>query len=118
MLDDPNGGDLVRHRGVEDDADVLHDALVRGEQRGGALGGLEGATGGDVSADPLPDEAFGALGARGEVDVGDDRRLRGGERERGEEEESGVGDARHGGACCEKWRRGHAPSVPVLSEVF
>jgi hypothetical protein len=21
-----------------------------------------------------------------------------------------VGDARHGGACCEKWRRGHAPS--------
>ena len=63
---------------------------------------LEGATGGDVSADPLPDEAFGALGARGEVDVGDDRRLRGGERERGEEEESGVGDARHGG---EKWRR-------------
>lgn len=102
MLDDPDGGDLVRHRGVEDDADVLHDALVRGEQRGGAFGGLEGAAGGDVSADPLPDEAFGALGARGEVDVGDDRRLRGGERERGEEEESGVDDARHGG---EKWRR-------------
>ena len=60
------------------------------------------AAGGDVSADPLPDEAFGALGARGEVDVGDNRGLRGGERERGEEEESGVGDARHGG---EKWRR-------------
>lgn len=32
----------------------------------------------------------------------DNRGLRGGERERGEEEESGVGDARHGG---EKWRR-------------
>ena len=89
---------------------VLDDALVRGEQGGRALGLLKSVAGGDVSADPLPDEAVGALGARGEVDVGDDCRLLGGERDRGEEEESGVGDARHGGARCEKWRRGHAPS--------
>jgi hypothetical protein len=104
VLDDPSGGDLVRHRGVEDDADVLDDALVRGEQGGRALGLLKSVAGGDVSADPLPDEAVGALGARGEVNVGDDPRLRGGEGERGEQEESGVRDARHGGVwlCCEE----------------